>query len=148
MNYGNNQLSAYKETSIMTASGTKLVVMLYEAAIRSLTRAAADIRNRDLVSKAESVKRGMAIIQHLRGTLDTQKGGQIAKELDRLYAYAYSRVLHGSIKLNPTAIEEAIKVLSGLLPAWEQIAKQEQAQSAPPSLLANPAAMSGLRFQA
>ena len=105
MNYSNNRLSAYKETSIMTASGNKLVVMLYEAAIRSLTRAAADIRNRDLVSKAESVKRGLAIIQHLRSTLDTQKGGPIAKELDRLYAYAFSRVLQGSIKLNPTAIE-------------------------------------------
>ena len=33
MNYPNNKLSVYQETSIQTASGPKLVVMLYEGAI-------------------------------------------------------------------------------------------------------------------
>lgn len=148
MHYPNSRSSVYEETSVNTASPTKLVVMLYEGAIKALTRAANDIRNKDLVSKQKSVNHGMAIIKHLRLTLDKNKGGQIAEELDRLYSYAFSRVLDGSIKLDAGAIEEAIKVLSDLLPAWEEIAKKEQEKLVPPALLGNMASTGGLQFQA
>ena len=148
MNYPNSRSSIYQETSVNTASPTKLVVMLYEGAIKFLTRAASDIRKRDLVSKHKSVNQAMAILHHLRLTLDKNNGQEIAQELDRLYAYAYSRVVDGSTKLDPGAVEEAIKVLSDLLPAWEEIAKREQEQLAPPALLANPAATGGFQLHA
>lgn len=147
MSYGNSRSALYKETSVVTASPTKLVVMLYEGAIRFLTRAASDIRKGDLVSKAESVSRAVAIIQHLRGTLDLDKGQHIARDLDRLYQYTLSRVLEGSTKLNANAIDEAIKVLANLLPAWEEVARKEQEQFVPPALLANQATTGGMRFQ-
>jgi flagellar protein FliS len=145
--YSNNRSAAYKETSVATASPTKLVVMLYEGAIRFLTRAAKDIRERDLVSKAQSVQRALAIIQHLRLTLDMEKGQHIAQELDRLYAFAVSKILEGSTKLDPAPIEEAIKVLSDLLPAWEEIAKRDQEKAVQPALLAQPSATGGFRLQ-
>jgi len=147
MNYPNSRSALYKETSMVTASPTKLVVMLYEGAIRFLTRAATDIRNNDLVSKSQSISRAVAIIQHLRNTLDLEKGEYIARDLDRLYAYTLSRVLDGSTKLDAAAIEEAIKVLSNLLPAWEEIAKKDQEQYVPPALLASQAATGGFRLQ-
>lgn len=148
MNYSNGRSSLYQETGVNTASPTKLVIMLYEGAIRAFTRAANDIRNRDLVGKQRSINQGMAIITHLRLTLDKNKGQDIAQELDRLYTYAYSKVLEGSTKLDTGAIEEAIKVLSDLLPAWEEIARKEQEQLAPPALLTNLAATGGFRLHA
>ena len=148
MNYPNNQLSVYQQTSIQTASGTKLVVMLYEGAIRFLNRGANDIRNRDLVSKGRSISQALAIIQHLQLTLDSQKGQDMARELDRIYTYTISRVLEGSTKLNVSAIEEAINVLSNLLPAWEEIAKREQEQSIPAGVLANQTAPGGFQLHA
>jgi flagellar protein FliS len=111
-----------------------------------LTRAAKDIRNRDLVSKAASVNRALAIIQHLRLTLDMEKGEHIARELDRLYAYAVSKILEGSTQLDAPAIEEAIKVLSNLLPAWEEIARKDQEKVTATALLAQPAT-GGFRLQ-
>jgi flagellar protein FliS len=148
MTYQNIRPSLYKETSVNTASPTKLVVMLYEGAIRFLTRAASDIRKRDLVSKSESVSRAVAIIQHLQMTLDTDKGQDIAHELNGLYTYALGRVLEGSTKLDAKPIEEAIKVLSELLPAWEEIATKEQQQFVPPALLTDMAAAGGFNLQA
>jgi flagellar protein FliS len=91
------------------------------------------------------VSRAVAIIQHLRGTLDLEKGQHIARDLDRLYQYTLSRVLEGSTKLNPAAIEDGIKVLSNLLPAWEEIARKEQEQLVPAQLLT--ATTSGLHIQ-
>jgi flagellar secretion chaperone FliS len=122
--------------------------MLYEGAIRFLTRAANDIRNHDLIGKGESISRAVAIIQHLRLTLDTVKGQEIAQQLDRLYTYALGRVLEGSTKLDDHAIEEAIKVLSDLLPAWEEIASKEQQKIVPPALLTDMATAGGFRLQA
>jgi flagellar secretion chaperone FliS len=148
MKYTNSRSSLYQETSVNTASPTKLVVMLYEGAIKFLTRAASDIRNRDLVSKQRSVNQAIAIIQHLQLTLDVDKGQDIARELNRLYAYVFKRTVDGSTKLDAGAIEEAIKVLSDLLPAWEEIARKEQDQLAPPALLANLAATGGFQLHA
>ena len=148
MSYPNGRSSLYQETCVNTASPTKLIVMLYEGAIKALTRAASDIRSRDLVSKQRSINQGIAIITHLRLTLNKDKGKDIAQELDRLYTYAYSKVLDGSTKLDAGAIEEAIKVLSDLLPAWEEIARKEQQQLAPPAFLANLAATGGFQLHA
>jgi flagellar protein FliS len=147
MTHPDNRSALYKETSVVTASPTKLVVMLYEGAIRFMTRAAKDIRERDLVSKSESTSRALAIVQHLRLTLDIDKGQQVARELDSLYAYVISKILEGSIKLDALAIDEAIKVLSNLLPAWEEIAKKDQEQYVPPAALVNIATTGGFRLQ-
>jgi flagellar secretion chaperone FliS len=136
LSYPVNRSSAYKETSIQTASGLKLVNMLYEGAIRFLRQAKEDIARKDLLGKSQSVDRAVAIIQHLQGTLDFDKGGKISYDLDRLYTYIGNRIFEGSAKLDTRAFEEAIQLLTTLLAGWEEIARKEQGQSVPVDLLA------------
>jgi flagellar secretion chaperone FliS len=145
MSYSTYGSSAYKEISINTASPAKLVVMLYEGAIRFLRQAENDIRIKDIAKKSQSVDRAVAIIQHLQGTLDLDKGGQVAFDLDRLYTYITSRIFEGSAKLDLKAFEEAIQLLTTLLSGWEEIARKEQEQSVPTDLVAKQAA--GGRFE-
>jgi flagellar protein FliS len=123
MSYPTYGSSVYKEISINTASPAKLVVMLYEGAIRFLRQAEDD----------------------LQGTLDLDKGGKVAFDLDRLYTYITSRIFDGSAKLEMKAFEEAIQLLTTLLSGWEEIARKEQEQSVPTDLLAQQAA--GGRFE-
>jgi len=145
MTYSNNGSSAYKEIAVNTASPAKLVVMLYQGAIRFLTQAEDDIRKKDIVKKSQSIDRAVAIIQHLQGTLDLDKGGKVAFDLDRLYTYINSRVFEGSSRLDTKAIKEAIQLLTTLLSGWEEIALKEQEHSVPADLLAQQAA--GGRFE-
>lgn len=145
MGYPNNGSSVYKEISINTASPAKLVVMLYEGAIRFLRQTEDDIRKKDFAKKSQSVDRAVAIIQHLQGTLDMDKGGKVAFDLDRLYTYINSRIFDGSAKLDLRAFEEAIQLLTTLLSGWEDIARKEQEHSVPADLLARQAA--GGRFE-
>jgi len=140
MSYPTNGSSVYKEISIKTASPAKLVVMLYEGAIRFLRQADGDIRNKDFAKKSQSVDRAVAIIQHLQGTLDLDKGGKVAFDLDRLYTYINSRIFEGSAKLDLKAFEEVIQLLTTLLSGWEEIARREQEHSAPTDLVAKQAA--------
>jgi flagellar protein FliS len=145
MSYTNNGFSAYKEIAVNTASPTNLVVMLYQGAIRFLKQAEDDIRKKDFIKKSQSIDRAVAIIQHLQGTLDVDKGGKVAEDLDRLYTYISSRIFDASSKLDLGALKEATQLLTTLLSAWEEIAQKDQKHSVPADLLASQAA--GGRFE-
>lgn len=138
MNYSFNRSSMYQEISVNTSSPTKLVVMLYEGALRFLRQAIDDIGQKNYARKSQSVDRTVAIIQHLQGTLDLEKGQEIAYELDRLYSYMSSRIFEGSAQLDPKALQEVAKLLEMLLSGWEEIARKEQEHTVPTELLAQP----------
>jgi len=140
--------NTYQEIAVQTSSPTKLVVMLYEGAIRFLGQSVTAIRSNDIDSKRQSIDRAMAVIQHLQSTLDRDQGGDVAEELDRLYIYITSKILDGSTKLQTAPIEEAIKLLNVLLSGWEEIVKKEQETTVPTTLLAQQAANGGFRLHA
>src|SRR6185295_10899373 len=131
-----NRSSIYKETAINTSSPTKLIVLLYQGAVRFL---------RDYVHKRQSIDRAAAIIHYLQVTLDTEKGQEIARELNRLYAYMTMRIYEGSTQLQCAPIEEVIKLLETLLSGWEQIALKDQKNAVPMDLMTQKA--SGERFE-
>lgn len=137
--------NTYQEVAVQTASPAKLVVMLYEGAIRFLKQSITAIQAKDLNLKRQSIDRAVAVIQHLQSTLDMNQGGEVAGELDRLYTYITSRVLDGSGKLEVAPLEEAIKLLTVLLSGWEEVARKEQEHTVPATLLAQQA-MNG-RFE-
>jgi flagellar protein FliS len=137
MNYSTNRSTVYREIAVNTSSPTKLVVMLYQGAIRFLRQAVQDIETNDLIRKGRSIDRGVAIIQHLHATLDMKQGQEISRELDRLYTYSLTRILEGSARLEKKPIEEAIQLLTTLLSAWEEIARNEQEHPVPAGVLAS-----------
>ena len=128
--------NAYQEVAVQTSSPAKLVVMLYEGAIRFLNQSVTAIQAKDLNLKRQSIDRAVAVIQHLQSTLDMTQGKEVAAELDRLYTYITSRILDGSGKLEVAPLEEAIKLLTTLLTGWEEVAKKEQEHAVPAALLA------------
>src|SRR5580700_9999816 len=111
MSNWNSSASRYYETSVTTASPEQLVVMLYEGAIKYLRQSVTAIEEKNLVGKRQSIDRAMAIVQHLRNTLDMERGGEISVELDKLYIYMTNCIINGSIKLQTAPLQEAIKLL-------------------------------------
>jgi flagellar secretion chaperone FliS len=128
--------NTYQEIAVQTSGPAKLVVMLYEGAIRFLNQSIKAIQTKDLNLKRQSIDRVVAVIQHLQSTLDMTQGKQVAADLDRLYAYITSRVLDASGKLEVEPLEEAIKLLTTLLSGWEEVARKESEHAVPTSLLA------------
>jgi flagellar secretion chaperone FliS len=140
-----NRSSVYKEISISTSSPTNLVVLLYQGALRFLREAVDDIKRQDYVHKRQSIDRAAAIVHYLQATLDTEKGQEIARELNRLYTYMTTRIYEGSTKLDCKPLEEVIKLLETLLSGWEQIAQKEQKHAVSADLMTQQA--SGERFE-
>jgi flagellar protein FliS len=114
--------------------------MLYEGSIRFLRQSIEAIREKDLDRKRQSIDRAVAVIQHLQGTLDMDRGRNVAADLDRLYSYITSRILDGSGKLEVAPLEEAIKLLTVLLSGWQEVVNNDVERGVPTTLLAQQAA--------
>ncbi len=146
MNPHANRLRQYEDTAVQTSSPEKLVVMLYEGALKFLRQAVAGTQARDIEQKRHGVDRALAVIQHLQSTLDREKGGDIAAELDRLYVYITSRIVEGSAQLQVAPLEEAIKLLTTLLSGWEGVATKQPERAVPTTLLAQQASTQRVQF--
>ena len=111
-----------------SASPEQLVVMLYDGALQSLGEARDAMARKDVGARTRAISRALAILTELQGTLNMKEGGAIAEELDRLYAFAISRLVDVTTKRDASAIDELVKVLTPLRDGWSQIAQQAAAQ--------------------
>ncbi len=82
-----SKFNAYKQTAVTTASREQVLIMLYEGAIKYLKKAAECTQTKDLAGKGVAVGKAHDIINELSNSLDFNVGGDIAKNLERLYAF-------------------------------------------------------------
>mgnify|MGYP001005937471 CR=1 FL=1 len=68
-------IAAYQENAVTTQSPGKVVVLLYEGAIKFLTRAAEEIENGNPGQKGYYINKGIDIVDELNASLDIEAGG-------------------------------------------------------------------------
>lgn len=115
---------AYLRTGIQSASPLQLVVALYEGAIRSTTAAQAAMAMRDIRARQGAIGRTIDIIAELQNTLNLERGGKIAADLDALYTFLLSRLADVTARQDPAPLDEVRRILETLRDAWQQIALQ------------------------
>ena len=119
-----NSVSAYKETSVRTASGGKMILMLYDGAIRNIDEAIGHIesgtKQLDLVNNA--VLKAQDIITELMASLDFDKGGDIAPKLFGLYRFFNEQLMEANLHKDAAPLKSVRSMMSELRSAWAQIA--------------------------
>lgn len=129
----NAYISQYQSTQIDTASREQILIMLYDGAIRFTRQAIHAIGNGDNSGKIESIQKAMAIVAEFRNTLDHKIGGDIAADLDALYAFMIQSLVQGNLKNDTKALGVVDGLLSDLRETWKQaieIARNEQKSQA------------------
>ena len=122
----NKAYAAYQNTNIKTASQGKLVVLLYEAAVKNLKNAESLIDEENKIKPSNMEKFGkflqkaQAIITELQVSLDMEKGGEIAKNLMSLYIYFNQELISVNINHDKTKLEYIEQQMSELLKAWKE----------------------------
>jgi flagellar protein FliS len=124
--------STYQIQQVMTASPMALVAMLYEKAIQSLKEAIAAIEAGDIQGRWKASNRAFEIIQHLQMTLDLEKGGVIARNLDQLYGLMLRLLPNVNMKNDPAPALEVIRLLEPLRDSWRQASAKKAGTSAKP----------------
>jgi flagellar protein FliS len=125
-------LGQYNRLNVETAGRLDLVLICYEKAIESLRQARKSYEENQFEQKARKLHRALQIVYELQGCLNLEKGGQIAHNLDAIYAYLTRRLLEGDVKKDLTAFDEAVKILSELKESWQGIAPGNSVKEAGP----------------
>ena len=126
--YG-KMLAQYQRTKVETAGKMELIIMCYEKTLQALHEAKAFIEAKEYEKKAHKLQLALDIIHGLQTSLNFEKGGQIAKNLDSIYSYITRRLLQGDIQKDIPIYAECIRILSELKEAWEKIAGGQAEES-------------------
>ena len=120
------QASLYKQQEIRTASPGKIIVMLYDGALKNLHIAENAYQEEDYEQKSNALTKVVDIVSELMNSLDLDKGGEIANRLQSLYVYVLQRVLDADMKKDLDALQESRKILSELREAFASISKSSE----------------------
>ncbi len=115
-----NPVQAYRQFSVQGAPPLRLVVMLYDGAIAALQRAIEAIGARNIEQKCNQLKRALAIIAQLEGTLNFERGGEVALNLKRLYVYSRTEIMKANLENSTQRLRTLIDKLATVREAWSQ----------------------------
>lgn len=126
----NPYMKQYRTNQVQTATPEQILIMLYDGAIRFCREADNAIVENNYSVRGEKIGRVLAILNELTVTLDRKIGGEMAENLDALYAYMMRRLTHANIKSDRAALKEVTDMLADLRETWMQaieIARREKA---------------------
>ena len=123
--------SAYRLTAGHSATPVRLVIMLYEQIIKDLQRALTAIGKHDVESRTREIGHALLVLGQLQGTIDHERGGEVARNLDRFYFLLRANLIESQFKVAPHLLQKQIRSLLELREAWLE-AEPASAPAAPP----------------
>jgi flagellar protein FliS len=121
---GNQGANHYKQMAIKTANRGQLLLMLYEAAIQNVKKASLAIDKKDMAAKGMAIGKAHDIVNELMNTLDFEVGGEIARDLERLYNFMAEHLVKANIENSKDSLHTVQKLLETLLGAWREAVDQ------------------------
>lgn len=124
---GVNGHQRYLQTAVETAHPARLVVMLYDGAIRFLGQAREAMEQRNYEQQNYYLQKAQRILAELIASLNFTQGGEVAENLFRIYTYLYNQLVQANIEDDSTKVQHVIALLSELREAWDAVATQVEA---------------------
>ena len=122
----------YQQTQVTTVDKGRLIVLLFEGAIKFLHQAKECAECNDISGKSSNINRVLDIIAELNQSLNLTEGGELAVNLRQLYMFWSSHLLQAKIMKESTNIDDVIKMMDSLNEAWNQVVSQRDAQEVIP----------------
>ena len=116
-----NGVDVYQETAVTTQNRGRLIVMLYDGAIKFLRQAVRDMEGKDYAGKGRNISKAQDIILELNTILDMEAGGEIAQNLRSLYNFMQRHLGQANVKCDPQMVREVISLLEDLNQSWRAI---------------------------
>ena len=123
--YSNYQ-NAYKKASVNTLDQNKLIIMLYDGAIKNASFAVQYMESEEIEKVHDSLIKTKNIVTELLATLNMEHGGEIAKNLKSLYSYMFSLLIEANMEKKSEPVLNVIDLLKELRGAWVQIREKKK----------------------
>jgi flagellar protein FliS len=122
-------LAQYQNTQVSTSNPEKILIMLYDGAIKFTRLAIERLAKGDIAGKCCYISKAQAIVAELMNTLDHEAGGEQATRLEQLYFYLTNEYVTANINNSAQPLENALGILTTLRDAWVEavgIVKKER----------------------
>jgi flagellar protein FliS len=124
----------YKQTSVTSASREKLLLMMYEGAIKFTKKAIIACEMKDIAERGLNIGKAYDIVMELNNTLNFEVGGEIAKNLEALYVYMTDQLTQANISGDPASLHVVLKLLNTLNEGWiKAVDSLKKKKDEPPS---------------
>lgn len=124
-----NGYGKYKKASVESASKEKILLLLYEGAIKFIKQAKEANAAGKVKERGELIGRAYDIVMELTSSLDFKVGGTMAQNLEQLYIYVLEELTRGNITGKEQHLDNSLKILNILYDGWlkaiESIKKKE-----------------------
>lgn len=116
---------AYRTAAIDTADQGKLILLVYDVAIKNCKLALEKFDCKDKYEeRVKHLFKSQDAIAELLASLNLDAGGEIARNLYSLYRYMLRCLTEATTKNKKEKIEEVLSYLEELRNAWEEAAKK------------------------
>ena len=127
---------SYREAAVRGASPVRLVVLLYEQALVDLRQALAALEQGDVEARTRAINHAVLVIGQLQSTLDMQRGGEVARNLERFYNLLRHNLVNAQFRQSAQELRAQIAHLMTLREAWVAVEratspKENAAESSP-----------------
>lgn len=108
-------------TQASVANRVELIQMLFDGLIDSMSAARGHIEHKALEEKSKALTRASRILVGLQSALDFEQGGDLAANLNELYAYGIRRLLHVNVHNDLDALREVHSLMTEVREAWRAV---------------------------
>lgn len=124
MSYGSyaKQATRYREMEVLSATPGQLVVLLYDHLLVTLRRARVATDAGDATLRCDLIDKSRNVVTELLVTLDTDKGGDVARNLSGLYTFLLSELVTLGVKPDVQRLDRLSAIVGELREAFAQIA--------------------------
>lgn len=110
------------ETGTAAGSPHKLIQMLFDGFQDAVARARGALAARQVEAKGRAIGHASRILEEgLRAALDLRAGGNLAADLNELYVYVGTRLMHANLHNDDAALAESARLIETVRSAWIQI---------------------------
>ena len=119
-------MNPYLQTEAETLTPGQLLLKAYKDVLDLVEEAKSAIEKNDIITKAKAISKASRIINVLKAALDFEQGGEIAKNLDYLYAVVLDQLALANANNNVENLENVKEILTPLYEAWKEAVKKEE----------------------
>ena len=106
---------------VSEADPHRLIQMLMEGGLQRIAQAKGAMQHGNVALKGERIGKALGIIGGLRDALNAEKGGELALNLDRLYAFMQDRLTQANLKNDLSMLDEVADLLREVKAGWDGI---------------------------
>ena len=119
----------YLANRVTNANGAQLVEIIYEGLISTVKSGIEHIENKNKEELNNSINKSREILAQLLATVEGDS--EIADNLRSIYIYSNKLITEAEIKQDKTKLEEAIKVITPLYEAWQELGEKGEIEDNP-----------------